>query len=449
MKSNRRKFIQKSAAALAGATLVPALPQITIAKNWKVAPSDQLNVALIGGRGRGFHVLEQHLGLPEVNCVGICDVDENVLSEKSAVLAEKYGQKAKRSAARQYTDFRQILENKDIDAVIIGTPDHWHCLPAVYACQAGKDVYVEKPMANTIAECNVMAAAARHYNRVVQVGQQQRSGQVWNDVMAYIKAGKLGKLRKATIWANFNYGVGPEKRANAPVPSGVDYDLWLGPAPAKPFNPSRFHGSWRFFWDYGGGLMTDWGVHLIDMALWAKDIITPPKVTLAYGTNASFFDRDRETYDTMSVTYPMDDYIIIWEHTAGTQNGPYDNLYGIAFTGDDGTLVAHRGGWEVFPEWDGEKEVPKIEKVEFQKGNPGHDLHIRDFVKCVKERGTPACSPEIGRAVALAAHFANIAVRTGTYKLEWDDQKNKFTNAKEANEFIVPEYRDPWKLPKI
>ncbi len=429
---------------MVGATLVPALPHFSIAKNWKPAPSDQLNVALIGARGRGFRVLEQHLGLPEVNCVGICDVDENILREKSAVLTDKYGQKA-----RQYTDFRKLLEDKDVDAVIIGTPDHWHCLPAVYACQAGKDVYVEKPMANTIAECNVMAEAARHYGRVMQVGQQQRSGQVWNDVMAYIKAGKLGKLRRATIWANFNYGIGPEKRPDTSAPAGVDYDFWLGPAPKRAFNPSRFHGSWRFFWDYGGGLMTDWGVHMIDMALWAKDITRPPSITLSYGNNSSYHDRDRETFDTMSVTYPEEDYIIVWEHTAGTQNGPYDHLYGIAFTGDDGTLVAHRGGWEVFPEWDNGKEANKIEKVEFQKGNPGHDLHIRDFVKCVKERGTPACSPEIGRTVALAAHFANIAVRTGNYQLKWDDHKNKFTNAKTANHLIEPEYRKPWKLPKI
>ena len=444
MKSNRRKFIQTSASALAGATLLPAFPQISLARSPKIAPSDQLNVALIGARGRGFRVLEQHLGLPGVNCVGICDVDKNVLGEKSAILSDKYGQKVK-----QYADFRKLLENKDIDAVIIGTPDHWHCLPMVYACQAGKDVYVEKPMANTIAECNVMVEAASKYQRVVQVGQQQRSGQVWNDVMAYIKAGKIGKLRKATIWANFNYGVGPEKQPDATVPAGVDYDMWLGPAPDRPFNPSRFHGSWRFFWDYGGGLMTDWGVHLIDMALWARDITSPPKLTLSYGNNASFPNHDRETFDTMSVTYPEDDYIINWEHTAGTQNGPYDNLYGIAFTGDDGTIVAHRGGWEVFPEWDGQKEAPKIEKLEFQKGNPGHDLHIRNFVKCVKERSTPACPPEIGRAVALAAHFANIAVRSGDYKLEWDDTKSKFTNSKKANQYISPAYRKPWQFPQI
>lgn len=444
MKPNRRKFIQKSAAVLAGTTLVSNFPQITIAKNWKVAPSDQLNVALIGAKGRGFRVLEQHLGLPEVNCVGICDVDDNVLRERKATLEGKHGQKVK-----EYTDFRQMLENKDIDAVIIGTPDHWHCLPTVYACQAGKDVYVEKPMANSIAECNVMVDAARQYKRVVQVGQQQRSGKIWNDVMDYLKAGKLGKLRKANIWANFNYGIGPEKKPDTPVPSGVDYDFWLGPAPKKPFNPARFHGSWRFFWDYGGGLMTDWGVHLIDMALWAKEITSPPKVTLAYGNNSSNFDHARETFDTMSVTYPMDDYIINWEHTAGTQNGPYDRLYGIAFTGDDGTLVVDRNGWEVFPEWDGANEAPRIQKVELQKGNPGHDFHIRDFVKSVKERTAPACPPEIGRAVALAAHFANIAVRTGAYKLEWDDDKNKFTNVKEANQLIEPAYRTPWQLPNV
>ena len=389
-------------------------------------------------------MLQQHLELGGVNCLALCDVDDHILQEKSKALQEGYGQKAV-----LYKDFRQVLDQKDIDAVIIGTPDHWHCLQTIYACEAGKDVYVEKPMANSIEECNLMVKAARRYGRIVQVGQQQRSGKVWNEVMDFLKSGRLGYVRKANIWANFNYGLGPEKRPNEPVPEGVDYNAYLGPAPKRPFNPSRFHGGWRFFWDYGGGLMTDWGVHLIDMALWAKDIKDPPKTVLAYGTRFDWPDRARETYDSMTVVYPYDDYIIQWEHSAGKQVGPYDRLYGIAFLGEKGTLVADRSGWEVLPEWDNSRKTFKMEEVQNQTGSGGHDLHIRNFIDCIKSRESPVCTADIGRTVAICAHMANIAVRTGEYELQWNDLKNRFTNSQSANRLVEPEYRKPWSLPKI
>ncbi|WP_020527657.1 Gfo/Idh/MocA family protein [Flexithrix dorotheae] len=441
MKNSRRKFLHHSGLAIAGSSL--AFPHILSAKNWKVAPSDQVNVGLIGCRQRGFAVLKDHLTMPEVNCVAICDVDENVLNEKKAELKDKYNQDPK-----VYLDFRKLLEQKDIDAVIIGTPDHWHCLPSVYACQAGKDVYVEKPMANSIAECDLMVAAANKYNRIVQVGQQQRSGEVWNAAMKEIWSGKLGKLRRANIWANFNYGLGPKKVSDTPAPNGVDYDFWLGPAATLPFNDSRFHGSWRFFWDYGGGLMTDWGVHLIDMALWARKIETPPKSVLASGTHGEFSDRSTETFNTMSVLFPMeDDYLIQWEHTAGTQNGPYGRLYGIAFVGENGTLVADRRGWEIYPEWDNAKKANKIEESKFNSEANSTVLHAQDFVNCIKTREQPSCNAEVGRNVALYAHFANIALRSGAYKLNWDVGKGKFDH-KAANKFITPKYRSPWELPK-
>ncbi len=444
MKQSRRTFLRRSAELAAATSLLTSFPAILPARHRQVAPSDQLNVGLIGCRGRGFRVLQQHLDLGGVNCLALCDVDDAVLQEKSKALEESYGQRA-----TLYKDFRRLLEQDDIDAVIIGTPDHWHCLQTVYACQAGKDVYVEKPMANSIEECNLMVQAANRYDRVVQVGQQQRSGKVWNEVMDYLASGRLGTLRKANIWANFNYGLGPEKQPNGQAPAGVDYDLYLGPAPSRPFNPARFHGGWRFFWDYGGGLMTDWGVHLIDMALWAKNLTAPPRTVLAYGTQLDLPDRARETHDTMTVIYPYDDYLIQWEHSAGKQVGPYDRLYGIAFLGDNGTLVADRSGWEVLPEWDNASKSNKIEQVEKQKGEPGHDLHIRNFVDCVKERKTPVCPAETGRTVAVCAHMANIAVHTGAYQLDWDDDKNKFTNSKAANALIAPAYRKPWKLPEV
>ena len=440
MKQSRRTFLQNTSKIAATSALVAGFPHILSSRS----PNETLNFGLIGCRGRGFRVLEQHLDIGGVVCTALCDIDENVLNEKSKVLDEKYQQKPK-----IYRDFRKLLEDKDIDAVIIGTPDHWHCLQMIYACEAGKDVYVEKPMANSIEECNLMVKAAKRYNRIVQVGQQQRSGMVWADVMDYIHAGRIGKIRKTNIWANFNYGLGPQKQADAAVPHGVDYDMYLGPAQKRPFNPARFHGGWRMFWDYGGGLMTDFGVHLIDMALWARNITTEPETVLAFGNQLDRPDLSRETFDTMSVVYTIGDYVIQWESNAGIQKGPYDKNYGLAFIGEKGTVVANRGEWQVIPEWDGEKKAFKVDEYTSRKYEQGHDDHMQNFIYCIKNRKTPACPPEMGRNVALYAHMGNMAVRSGEYKLEWDNEKGKFKEGKGANQLIKPEYHNGWGLPKV
>ncbi|MDP2113259.1 MAG: Gfo/Idh/MocA family oxidoreductase, partial [Bacteroidota bacterium] len=337
MTTNRRSFILNSVAATAGMGLISSFPAGIQAATRNMAPSDQINIALIGCRSMGFGDLKNHLNIPGVNCIGLCDIDQNILNDKAAEILKTYNQKPK-----LYGDYRKLLENKDLHAVVIGTPDHWHCLPMVNACEAGLDVYVEKPMANSIEECNLMVKAANRYNRVVQVGQQQRSGANWNKINQMIKSGRIGKLRKTNIWGNFNYGVGQTVTADTAIPSGVDFEMWLGPAPSRSLNPTRFHGSWRMFWHYGGGLVTDWGVHLIDMAFWAKDITTPPNKILASGANISFPNNNHETYDTMSVIFEIGDYQVTWQHTAGIQNGPWNKPYGIEFIGDLGTIVADR-----------------------------------------------------------------------------------------------------------
>jgi len=439
---NRRKFISQTALTSAGIGMATVLPS----KVWSadLAPSDSLNVALIGCRNMGFGILQHHLSNPGINCVAMCDVDESTLNERAAEVKEQFIQSPK-----LYKDFRKMLEQKDIDAVIIGTPDHWHCLLLVYALQAGKDVYVEKPMANTIEECNIMVKASNHYNRIVQVGQQQRSGFIFQKAMELIKSGAIGNLRKVNIWANFEYGVGPEIIPDEPVPAGVDYDMWLGPAPQRPFNRNRFHGSWRHFWDYGGGLMSDWGVHLIDMGLWAKDFTKAPDKVLTYAGNTFSEKRARETFDSMSVVYPKSDFVINWDMTAGLQRGPYDMLYGLAFVGDNATIVVDRSKLKVYPEWDNEAKKPKTAEYEFTEGKESHGEHVRNFLDCVKSRQTPACPPEIARAAAMHVHIPNIAARTGESMLIWDDANNRFTNSTAANELVAPVYRQPWSLPKI
>jgi predicted dehydrogenase len=442
MKSSRREFISTSSKLAAVAGLSGMISVVSEAKTKKIPSSDKIVIGLIGAKGQGGYIHSLAIKQPGVECAAVCDIDDKVLTERIADITKIQDKKPD-----SYKDYRKLLDRKDIDAVVIGTPDHWHCLNLVHACEAGKDIYVEKPMANSIAECDIMVKATRKYNRVVQVGQQQRSGDHWKAIMDFIKSGKIGQLRKVQIWANFNYGIGQPVVADEPVPAGVDFDMWLGPAPKRTFNKSRFHGSWRMFWDYGGGLMTDWGVHLIDMALWAKDIKAPPAATVATGGNFAYPDHAHETFDNMSVSWQMKDFSISWEHTAGIQNGPYGRLYGLAFTGNDATLVADRSGWELFPELGEEGyKVPAIPKQ--NTGHENHEEHVKNFIECIRSRKEPACPIENGRLVALYAHMGNIALRTNS-RLEWDTATSSFGKNKPANDLVTPAYREPWKLPEI
>lgn len=438
---DRRKFIATTALTTAGAGLA-GFPD---ASKIYSSPSDSINIGLIGCRNMGYGDLQQHLANPGVNCVALCDVDENVLNEKAADLQKKFNQKPK-----LYKDFRKLLEQKDIDAVIIGTPDHWHCLMTVYALQAGKDVYVEKPMANSIAECNIIVKASDYYrDRVVQVGQQQRSSFIFPKTIELINSGKTGRLRRVNIWANFTYGVGLPVIPDEPVPAGVDFDMWLGPAPQRPFNKNRFHGIWRMFWDYGGGLMSDWGVHLLDIALWAGNITKGPEKVLVYGANTYEEPRMRETFDSMNIIYPNNDFVINWDMTAGIQSGPYDSPYGLAFVCDKGTITVDRSKLILRPEWDSQAKKGKTEEYKFTEGKESHAEHAKNFIDCIRSRQKPVCTPAMGRAAALHVHIPNIAARCGESMLLWDDANNRFTNSEKANELITPEYRKPWTLPSI
>ncbi|MFC2124631.1 Gfo/Idh/MocA family oxidoreductase [Bacteroidota bacterium] len=435
---NRRKFLKGTAIASA-ATILPSTVWAST-----VAPSDKVGIALIGCRNRGFNVLKKHLAFDDTTCVALCDVDENVLNEKAAEVKSTFKQ-----TPILYKDYRKLLENKDIDAVIIGTPDHWHCLNLVHSAQAGKDVYVEKPMANTIEECNIMVKAANYYDRVVQVGQQQRSSSVFIETMKLIKSGKIGALRKVNMWANFNYGLGSDPAMDGPVPKGVDYDMWLGPAPNRPFNRNHFHGTWRHFWPYGGGMFSDWGVHLIDMGLWVKDQVKAPTQVMTFATNNCSFEKKRDTFDTMNVIFPTKDYVINYDMTAGVQQGPYPLMYGAAFVGDKATINSDRGEYKLIPEWDDTKKEHMVEASEFKVNNDSSSDHARNFIDCIKSRNTPACPPEVGRAAAIHVHVANISARIGEPFLIWDDQNNRFANSEKANSYIAPKYRAPWILPKI
>lgn len=414
------------------------MPAYLRAASINVSANDKINVALIGCRSMGWANLSDFLLSDEVRCLALCDIDKSVMESRAKELASMQKEKFE-----LYGDYRRILDRKDIDAVIIGTPDHWHCLQFVDACKAGKDVYIEKPVSNSIAECDVMVEAANKYQRVVQVGQQQRSAKLWKEMIDYLDSGVLGEISRIHVYANFNYAAITEIVPDSNIPEGVDFDTWLGPAPERTFNRQRFHGLWRMFWDYGGGLMTDWGVHLLDMALWTKKIYTMPNSIQANAGNFLYPDGMHETFDTQSVLYQFDDYILTWENNAGIESGPYGKNYGLVFTGKNGTLVANRDDWQVYPER--EKVPGKIVKADHQD----HKNHVFNFLECMKSRDrNTACTIETGSLCAKYAHLGNIAARMSGVSLQYND-KNKLFNIAEANKYLKPQYREPWKFPVI
>ena len=434
---SRRNFIRNSASAIAAGLVMPSFLQESSMFARTVGANDKINVALIGCKSMGWADLSDFLIHPEVDCVALCDIDKNILDQKGSEI-----EKLRNKRPTLYGDYRKLLERKDIDAVIIGTPDHWHCLQMVDACAAGKDVYVEKPIANSIAECDAMVRAAKKYNRVVQVGQQQRSGNHWHEMKQYIDSGKLGKIARVNVWANFNYATILDRVPDGSVPAGVDFETWLGPAPKRTFNERRFHGLWRMFWDYGGGLMTDWGVHLMDMALWGMNVKGMPKRIMSSGGNFAFPDNYAETFDTLSVIYEYDDFMIEWSNVAGTESGPYGRNYGLAFKGPNGTLVANRESWEVIPEQN------KIEAVKSLPNFQDHKDHVSNFLNCMKSREmNTACTIDNGSLCAKYAHLGNISARVKS-ALVYDDVKKTFNHA-EADKLIKPDYRSPWKFPEL
>lgn len=448
-KSSRRDFCKNSTKIAIGAGLVSLMPMTSSCNT----ANQKIVIGAIGLRNMGFSNLKSFLKNPGVECAAICDIDDEILNRRAAEVEKinedriANGEKITIKKPTLYKDYRKLLEDKDIDAVIIGTPDHWHCLMMVDASAAGKHVYVEKPMANSIEETLIMEKAAKRYKNVVQVGQWQRSGKHWHDAANYVKSGELGKISRVKAWSytsKTSLPVVPDSE----VPAGVDYDMWLGPAEKRPFNQNRFHYNFRYFWDYAGGLMADWGVHMLDFALFGMDAKRPRTIT-ALGGHYSYEDA-RQTPDTLNVLYEFDDFAMSWEHSVCLGNGSYGMGHGVVFQGNNGAVLVSRGGWQVIPEKemkDGER-VNKILKKDWAKGKSSLDEHVVNFLDVIRNGGEVNCSVEVGKEVAMVSHMGNIAHRTGE-KLIWDDASNTFTNSDKANALITPEYSNPWKLPQL
>jgi predicted dehydrogenase len=436
---NRRTFIRDTA-LLAGGMGFSTVPLELIASaRKKVAPSDRVNIGLIGLRNQGFNNVRAFLKLNDVQLTGLCDVDETQLMRRKDDL-----KKAGVDVPNLYKDYRKMLENKDLDAVIVATPDHWHCLQLTDALSAGKHVHVEKPVANSIAEAKAMVAAVERSGKVVQVNQWQRSQQHFKDAIAYVHSGKLGKIVTTKTW--MYRGTDPLPVVpDGPVPAGVDYNMWLGPAARRPFNANRFHYEFRWFWDYAGGLMCDWGVHLMDIMLWGMGVGEPLSVS-ASGGKRIFADDARETPTYLHVVYDYGHFTNTWEHYMGVSGSQYGRGHGIAFIGTNGTLVVSRNNWEVIP--DGGKHAEKIEPVTLrEKVDVGLDLHARNFVDVIKNGNLKelACPIQAGALVATHAHMGNIAYRVGD-KINWDAAKGTFDN-KAANALIRPVYHNGFVFP--
>jgi predicted dehydrogenase len=451
----RREFIRN---AIHGAAIVTtAAPSV----RGVLGANQRVRVGLIGCGGRGLAVANLMREVPGVEFVAVCDV-----YERNALAAREWAG----ARVRVFQDFRKLLEEKEIDAVLIATPDHWHAIPTVLACQSGKDVYVEKPLAHNIREGRAMVDAARRYNRIVQTGTQHRSAPHYREVQQIIQSGELGEVSYVRVWNYSNmspYGIG--RVQNSRVPEGLDWDFYLGPAPLVPFNSNRFLRNFRWFWDYAGGSITDFGNHRLDTVHQVMGVDAPRTVVAAGGRFV--LKDDGEMPDLLQVTYEYANFVLSYEacnfnaHGLGGRTpgmayyqtrGANDRPHGEAFYGTNGTLFSDRIGYEIYPEAkavarsDGSQRLNSpVEGYRMESkrvpGKDSTDLHVKNFIDCVRSRQRPAADVEIGHRATNVAHLGNIAYKTRK-KLIWDAVKEDFQGEAEAARLLGRQARKPWDL---
>ena len=432
---SRRDFLGATGKGLATAGVMGSVLFPRVAPAQAIGANEKVRVGLIGAGGMGRGDLDCFLQNPEVDCPIICDVDDAMLAKCVELVESRRGHKPD-----TVKDFRRVIDRKDVDVVLVGTPDHWHALPTVFACQAGKDVYVEKPLGRTIDEGRAMLEAMKQNKRVVQMGTQWHSAPHYTAAIDYVHSGKLGKVRMVRAWAYLDWLGGIGHKPDAEPPAGVDYDMWLGPAPERPFNPNRFHFNFRWFWDYAGGLMTDWGVHLLNICLWGMGLETPLRVSSVGGKRA--LDDDSETPDTQATIYDFPSYVLIFEHQIQGGIGPNKKPHGMLFSGTEGTLTIDSDGWVVEPE----PKKNTIEAETHEPGNDGRPAHVRNFLDCVKSREMPTENLEIAHHVSTVAHLGNLAFRSQA-EVHWDAENERVLDNPKADAMVAEPYRAPWKLP--
>jgi predicted dehydrogenase len=395
--------------------------------------NDRVRVAVIGLRSRGTEVAREFARNQGAEVVAVCDIDD-AMFEKPVQAIERAAGKAPRTEK----DFRRLLDDKEIDAVVNATPDHWHALIAVMACQASKDVYTEKPASHNVVEGRRMVEAARKYKRVVQLGTQRRSMDHVKDAVEYIRSGNLGDVGIARAWIH-------QKRkpighgTPGPVPKGVDYAMWQGPAPDRPFYANRFHYNWHWFWNWGTGEIGNNGIHGLDVARWGLGVDAP--LTVTSGGGKFVFDDDQEVPDTQLVTFEFPNACLAWEHRMWSKHGLEGSSFGIAFYGDKGTLIVDEKGWHVADPDGGPPEKPVGGKA-----TNGVGAHVQNFLDCVRSRNKPNAEIEIGHLSTRLCHLGNVAHRLGR-KLTFDPAREAFKDAPDADKLLAREYSSRFEMP--
>ena len=437
---NRRDFNKSIAMTAAGAAFSQGLQPARL-----IGANDRVGLGFIGVGSMAQQHLRNFIRTGQVEVLAIADPYEPHLDQAVGMTLGK---------AKGYKDFRRVLEMKDIDGVVIATPDHWHAIPTIMACQAGKDVYVEKPLSHTLYEGRKMVEAAMKYKRVVQVGTQQRSGEHFKKAVEAVRSGQIGKVSFAETW---NYGNNwPEGMGNPPdsdPPPWLDWDLWLGPAPYHRYNRNRCIGSFRSFWDYAGGMLTDWATHLVDIVLWAMGVEAPTTVNTSGGR---YLVQDNgETPDTVEAIWEFPgspvsgkQFLVRYVYRGTNSHSPEGKGYGIQFYGTEGTLFVDRDGYALLPE-------PKLAGYDFERvassgvinggASPQYMPHALNFLECIRTRQKPDSDIETTHRSTSMSHLAVISYKLGR-KLRWDGAQEKFVDDAEANKLLTKEYRKPWTL---
>lgn len=434
---DRRDFLQWSAssAVVAGAaSSLLAADQAQAADEpaaKKVGPNEKLVVGIMGVNGRGSSLAQTFIANPGATVGFVCDVDVRAL-EKGAAIVEKASGKRPETVS----DFRKLLDNKTIDILVVAAPNHWHAPATILGCAAGKHVYVEKPCSHNPREGELAVEASRKYNRVVQMGSQRRSRPSIIEAVEKVRGGELGRVMYSRTWYSSRRGpIGHGKPAD--VPEWLDYKLWQGPAPDRPFVDNLVHYNWHWHWHWGNGELGNNGVHALDVARWALGVDFPTRVTSAGGKYRH--DDDQETPDTHMVSYDFGDKTITWEGLSWSPFGPGVSQFGLTFHGDKGSMLLQDNGYKIY-------DMQNKEVASFG-GKGGDGEHIENFLQCIRTGQRPNADIEEGHKSTLLCHLGNIAHRVDRV-LHCDPQSGRIENDEEAAKLWSREYREGW-TPKV
>jgi len=421
--------LERAVVVAGGTALVSTLGESS-GQAARKSPNEKLNIACIGVHNQGAFNLGN---VTSENIVALCDIDENLLGPVAA----------KFPGAKKYSDYRKMLDQPGLDAVVVATPDHSHAIPTMWALRRGLDVYCEKPLAHTVWEIRQMRNLAAEKKAVTQMGTQIHAGNNYRRVVEIVKSGMLGKVTRVLIWNNAPTRPGKRVAAASP-PANVDYDLWIGPAPMRPYDPSHFHYNWRYWWDFGGGVMADMACHYMDLPFWALDLRYPTSV-VAKGEKT--YQGDNNVPDNMQADFqfpargPQPAVHLTWYHGTWRPEGieKYQKSSAVLFEGERGRLLADYSSNKLYMEPGQGSEIPSPSIL----NSIGHH---KEWIEACKTRGSTTCNFDYSGALAEAVLLGNVSYRLDSKQLDWDPESLRCPNAPEAGTYLKPEYRKGWSL---